>query len=189
MAARLKDKYFDDIQYELKDELGLDSIMQVPRITKVTVNMGVGDAKLNRKALDHAMEQLAQISGQQPAITRARKSEAGFKIREGMAVGCKVTLRGDRMYEFLDRLITIALPRIRDFRGVSPKAFDRQGNYALGIREQVIFPEIDYDEIDTVRGMDVVLTISGGSREGSYLLLEKLGMPFRKPQPAAAAAG
>jgi large subunit ribosomal protein L5 len=183
--SRLKDKYFDEIRPELKDELGLDSIMQVPRITKITLNMGVGEAKTNGKLLEAATEQLGQISGQRPIQTRARNSIAGFKIREQMPIGAKVTLRGERMYEFLDRLLSIALPRIRDFRGINPKAFDRQGNYSLGIREQIIFPEVDYDTVDTVRGLDVVFTISGGSVDGSRLLLTKFGMPFRKPnQPS-----
>ncbi len=180
-VARLKDKYNDEIRAQLKDELGLDSIMQVPRIEKITLNMGVGDAKTNSKLLDAAVEQMGQIAGQKPVVTRAKKSVATFKLREEMPIGCKVTLRGDRMYEFLDRLLVTALPRIRDFRGIKATAFDRQGNFALGITDQTIFPEIDYDSVDTTRGMDVVFTISGGSKEGSKLLLDKFGFPFRKP--------
>jgi large subunit ribosomal protein L5 len=179
--ARLKDKYNDEIRPQLKEELGLDSIMQVPRIEKITLNMGVGDAKTNSKLLDAAVEQMATIAGQKPVITKASKSVATFKLREEMPIGCKVTLRGERMYEFLDRLLVTALPRVRDFRGIKATAFDKQGNYALGIQEQTIFPEIDYDTVDTTRGLDVVLTISGNSREGSKLLLDKFGFPFRKP--------
>lgn len=179
--ARLKNKYNEEIRPALKEELGLNSIMQVPKIEKITLNMGVGDAKTNSKLLDAAMDQMALIAGQRPVMTRARKSVATFKLREEMPIGCKVTLRGERMYEFLDRLLTIALPRIRDFRGIKATAFDRQGNFALGITEQTIFPEIDYDTVDTVRGLDVVFTISGGSKEGSKALLDKFGMPFRKP--------
>jgi large subunit ribosomal protein L5 len=184
-VARLKDTYFNEYRPQLKEELGVDSIMQVPEIKKITLNMGVGEAKNNSKLLDHATEQMAAIAGQRPVMTRARVSVATFKIRDGMPLGCKVTLRGERMYEFLDRLLSIALPRIRDFRGVSPAAFDKQGNYSLGIREQIIFPEVDYDEVDTVRGLDVVFTISGGSVEGSRALLKKFGMPFAKSAAAA----
>jgi large subunit ribosomal protein L5 len=179
--ARLKDRYNDEIRGQLQEELGLDSIMQVPKIEKITLNMGVGDAKTNSKLLDAAMEQMATIAGQKPLMTRASKSVATFKLREEMPIGCKVTLRGERMYEFLDRLLTTALPRIRDFRGIKATAFDRQGNFAFGVQDQTIFPEIDYDTIDTTRGMDVVFTISGGSKEGSKLLLDKFGFPFRKP--------
>jgi large subunit ribosomal protein L5 len=179
--ARLKDKYTDEIRPKLKDELGLSSVMQVPRIEKITLNMGVGDAKTNSKLLDAAMDQMAQIAGQRPVMTRARVSVATFKIREGMPLGCKVTLRGERMYEFLDRLLTIAIPRIRDFRGIKATAFDRQGNFAIGLKEQVIFPEIDYDEVDAIRGLDVVFTISNSNPEGSKALLDHFGMPFVKP--------
>ena len=178
--ARLKTKYNEEIRPALKEELGLKSIMQVPRIEKITLNMGVGDAKVNSKLLDAAMEQMGVIAGQKPLMTRASKSVATFKLREEMPIGCKVTLRGERMYEFLDRLLTTALPRIRDFRGIKAN-FDKQGNYSLGIQEQTIFPEIDYDTVDTTRGLDVVFTISGGSKEGSRLLLDKFGFPFRKP--------
>ncbi len=179
-VARLKTKYNEEIRPALKDELGLSSIMQVPRIEKITLNMGVGDAKTNSKLLDAAVEQMGVIAGQKPVVTRAKKSVATFKLREEMPIGCKVTLRGERMYEFLDRLLTTALPRIRDFRGIKAN-FDKQGNYSLGIQEQTIFPEIDYDTVDTTRGLDVVFTISGGSKEGSKLLLDKFGFPFRKP--------
>lgn len=178
--ARLKEKYFNEIVPEMVEEFKYSSAMQVPRIKKITVNMGVGDAKINSKMLDAAMEQLADITGQKPLQTKARVSVAGFKLREGMPIGAKVTLRGARMYEFLDRLLSIALPRIRDFRGISPKSFDKQGNYSLGIREQIIFPEIDYDEVDQVRGLDVVMTISGGDVAASHALLTKFGMPFKK---------
>jgi len=179
--ARLKDKYNSEIRPALKEELGLDSVMQVPKIEKITLNMGVGDAKTNSKLLDAAMDQMTLIAGQRPVMTRARVSVATFKIRDGMPLGCKVTLRGERMYEFLDRLLTIALPRIRDFRGIKATAFDKQGNFAIGIQEQTIFPEVDYDTIDQTRGLDIVFTISGGSKEGSKALLDKFGMPFKKP--------
>ncbi len=185
--ARLKDRYFNEIRPQLKEELGLSSIMQVPKIEKITLNMGVGEAKNNSKLLDAAMDQLAEITGQRPLMTKARKSVATFKIRDGMPLGCKVTLRGVRMYEFLDRLLSVSLPRIRDFRGVSDKSFDRQGNYALGIREQIIFPEIDYDTVDMVRGLDIIFTISGSDVEASRLLLTKFGMPFRKQRQTATA--
>lgn len=184
--ARLYDTYINEHRPALKEELGLASIMQVPCIQKITLNMGVGEAKTNSKLLDAAIEQMGQIAGQKPVVTRARLSVASFKLREDMPIGCKVTLRGARMYEFFDRMLTIAMPRIRDFRGISPKAFDRQGNYSLGVREQIIFPEVDYDTVDMVRGMDIVFTISGGSVEHSRALLEKFGMPFRKPTTAAA---
>lgn len=177
---RLKKKYVEEIKPALKEELGLKSIMQVPEIKKITLNMGVGDAKTNSKLLDAAVEQMTTIAGQKPVITKARKSVATFKLREEMPIGCKVTLRGDRMYEFLDRLLTVALPRIRDFRGIKDRAFDKQGNYSLGISEQIIFPEINYDEVDQIRGLDVVFTISGGSKDGSKKLLDAFGFPFVK---------
>jgi large subunit ribosomal protein L5 len=161
--------------------------MQAPRILKVTVNMGVGDAKQDSKVLDAATEQLATITGQRPNIRRARKSIAQFKLREGMPVGLSVTLRGDRLYEFLDRLFSVAIPRIRDFRGLNPRSFDGRGNYSLGIREQTIFPEIDYDDIDQTRGLDVTITTSAHSDEESFALLEALGMPFAKDGRAQAA--
>ena len=159
-APRLKQRYEDDIRPGLMGELQLDSIMQVPRISKITLNMGVGDAKTEAKALDSAMEELSTIAGQRAQMRRARKSIAAFKLREGMPIGARVTLRGDRMYEFLDRLVSIALPRIRDFRGLDPESFDGRGNYSLGIREQIIFPEIDYDSVQQIRGLDVTITTS-----------------------------
>lgn len=177
--ARLKDKYFKEIVPELKDEFGYRNVMEVPRVTKVTLNMGVGEAKTNAKLLDDAVEELALITGQRPAITKARKSIAGFKLREGMAVGCKVTLRGKRMYEFLDRLVTIALPRVRDFRGVSPKSFDGNGNYALGLKEQIVFPEINYDQIDEIRGMDIIICTTATDDEQAKALLTGFQVPFR----------
>jgi large subunit ribosomal protein L5 len=181
--ARLKQKYQEEIRPKLKEDLGLKSIMQVPEISKITLNMGVGDAKTNSKLLDAAVEQLALIAGQRPVITKATNSVAGFKIREEMPIGCKVTLRGERMYEFLDRFLAIALPRIRDFRGIKSN-FDKQGNYSVGIQEQIIFPEVDYDQVDVIRGLDVVFTIKGGSKEGSKALLDEFGFPFVKPAQA-----
>ena len=184
--ARLKDTYNAEIRPKLKEELGLKSMMQVPKLEKITLNMGVGDAKTNSKLLDAAFEQLTMIAGQKPVITKAKNSVAGFKLREEMPIGAKVTLRGDRMYEFLDRLLTIALPRIRDFRGVSDTAFDRQGNFAIGIEEQIIFPEVDYDAVDQVRGLDIIFTIGNSTPEASRKLLDEYGMPFRKKnQPQA----
>jgi len=178
--ARLKDKFENEILPELQEELGIKNPMAVPRVTKVTVNMGVGDAKQDAKALDDAMEELAVITGQKPRLNRARKSIAGFKIREGMPVGCSVTLRGLRMYEFLDRLISIALPRIRDFRGISPKSFDGRGNMSLGVREQIIFPEVDYDSITQIRGLDIAITTTAKNDEEGRALMAKLGMPFKE---------
>jgi large subunit ribosomal protein L5 len=177
-TPRLKDLYEDDVREQLRERFGLTSVMAVPRISKITLNMGVGEANVNSKALDDAADQLAIISGQRPAITRASKSIAGFKIREGMPIGCKVTLRGDRMYEFLDRLQTIALPRIRDFRGINPRSFDGRGNFALGIREQVIFPEINYDDVSEVRGLNVTITTTAPDDDQARELLRALGMPF-----------
>jgi large subunit ribosomal protein L5 len=177
-TPRLKQRYFDEIRDRLKDELGYSSIMEVPRVTKITLNMGVGEAKTEAKLLDAAMEQLTTIAGQRAQLRRARKSIASFKLREGMPVGAKVTLRGDRMYEFLDRLISIALPRIRDFRGLSPDSFDGRGNYSLGIREQIIFPEIDYDSIDQVRGLDVTITTTAKDDEAGLALMRELGLPI-----------
>jgi large subunit ribosomal protein L5 len=177
--ARLKDRYFTEIRPELQQELGYRSVMEVPRVSKVTLSMGVGEAKTNAKLLDDAVEELAAITGQRPAVTRARKSIASFKLREGMAIGCRVTLRGDRMYEMVDRLISIALPRIRDFRGVSPGQFDGRGNFAMGLREQTIFPEIDYDAVDQSRGLNIVITTTAKTDEEGRALLTKLGMPFQ----------
>jgi large subunit ribosomal protein L5 len=175
---RLKRLYLDELRPRLKDELALSTLMQVPRVSKVTINMGVGEAKTEAKALDSAVEELTTIAGQRAQIRRARKSIAGFKIREGMPIGARVTLRGDRMYEFLDRLVSIALPRIRDFRGLDPRSFDGRGNYSLGLREQVIFPEIDYDEIDQIRGLDVAITTTAESDDAARALLRELGLPF-----------
>jgi large subunit ribosomal protein L5 len=188
MAARLKERYEKDVRPQLMKQFSYSSVMQAPRIEKITVNMGVGEAKTNTALLDAATEQLGVITGQKPSIRRARKSIANFKLREGMAVGVKVTLRGERMYEMLDRLQSIAIPRIRDFRGLSRRSFDGRGNFSLGIREQIIFPEIDYDSIDEVRGLDVTITTSAASDEEGYELLRLLGMPFRTDNGAAAAA-
>jgi large subunit ribosomal protein L5 len=175
---RLKQRYVEELRERLKDELGFKTIMQVPRIEKITLNMGVGEAKTEAKALDSAIEELTTIAGQRAQVRRARKSVAGFKIREGMPIGAKVTLRGDRMYEFLDRLVSIALPRIRDFRGLSPRSFDGRGNYSIGIREQIIFPEINYDDIATIRGLDVAITTTAQTDEHALALLRGLGLPF-----------
>ena len=177
-VARLKTLYDEDLRARLKDELSLDSIMQAPRIEKITLNMGVGEAKTDAKQLDAAIEELSTIAGQRAQVRRARKSIAQFKIREGMPVGAKVTLRGARMYEFLDRLVSIALPRIRDFRGLNPRSFDGRGNYSLGIREQILFPEIDYDSIQQVRGLDVTITTSAETDAQALALLSALGLPF-----------
>jgi len=177
-VPRMKQRYNDELRGQLKDELELKSIMQVPRIEKITLNMGVGEGKTDAKALDSAIEELTIIAGQRAQVRRARKSIAQFKIREGMPIGAKVTLRGDRMWEFLDRLISIALPRIRDFRGLSPNSFDGRGNYSLGIREQIIFPEIDYDSINQIRGLDVAITTTAENDEQARALLLGLGMPL-----------
>jgi large subunit ribosomal protein L5 len=177
-TPRLKERYEGEFRASLKDELGVSSIMQVPRIEKITLNMGVGDAKTDAKALDSAIEELTTIAGQRAQVRRARKSIASFKLREGMAVGAKVTLRGTRMYEFLDRLVSIALPRIRDFRGLNPESFDGRGNYSLGIREQIIFPEIDYDSVASIRGLDVTITTTASTDAEALALLRGLGLPF-----------
>jgi large subunit ribosomal protein L5 len=177
-TPRLKTMYEQELRARLKDELGLSSVMDVPHIEKITLNMGVGEAKTDAKQLDSALDELTTIAGQRAQVRRARKSIAQFKIREGMPIGAKVTLRGARMYEFLDRLIAIALPRIRDFRGLSPRSFDGRGNYSLGIREQIIFPEINYDDIQQVRGLDVAITTSAKDDEQALALLRGLGMPF-----------
>ncbi len=178
-VARLKRRYEDEVRPSLKEQLELSSIMETPRIEKITVNMGVGEAKTNAKALDSAVEELTTITGQRAQITRAKRSIAGFKIRQGMPIGTKATLRGVRMYEFLDRLVSIALPRIRDFRGLSARSFDGRGNYSIGIREQIIFPEINYDDVQEVRGLDVVITTSAKTDEEGLALLRQLGLPFR----------
>jgi len=180
MAARLKEKYEKEVAPALMQKFKYKSVMQVPRIEKIVINMGVGDAVQNPKVLDGAVADLTLISGQKPVVTKAKKSIAGFRLREGMPIGAKVTLRGDRMYHFLDKLVNVALPRVRDFRGVSAKAFDGRGNYTLGIKEQLIFPEIDYDKIDKVRGMDIVIVTTAKTDEEARELLEQMGMPFRK---------
>ena len=180
MAARLQQFYRDTVVPRLKQELKVANVMQVPRITKITINMGVGEAVADRKVMDAAVADLTKITGQKPLITKSRKAIASFKIRAGLAVGAKVTLRGPRMYEFLDRLISIAMPRIRDFRGVSARAFDGQGNYSLGVKEQIIFPEIQYDQIDQVRGMDITITTTARDNQHGRALLEAFNFPFRK---------
>jgi large subunit ribosomal protein L5 len=177
-APRLKRRYEDEIKPKLKDELRLDSVMRVPRVAKITLNMGVGDAKTDAKALESAIEELTTIAGQRAQVRRARKSIASFKLREGMPVGARVTLRGARMYEFLDRLVSIALPRIRDFRGLNPDSFDGRGNYSIGIREQIIFPEIDYDSVASIRGLDIAITTTAETDEQARALLRELGLPF-----------
>ena len=178
--AKLHDYYKSDVVNELSKQFGYKTIMQVPRIEKITLNMGVGEAISDKKLLENAAADMAAISGQKPLITKARKSVAGFKIREGYPIGCKVTLRGERMWEFLERLICISVPRIRDFRGLNAKAFDGRGNYSMGVREQIIFPEIDYDKVDRVRGLDITITTSAKSDEEGRALLAAFNFPFRK---------
>ena len=178
--AKLHDYYRDQVVNELKNKFGYKSVMQVPRIEKITLNMGVGEALTDKKLLDNAVADLAAISGQKPLVTKARKSVAGFKIRQGYPIGCKVTLRGERMWEFFERLITIAVPRIRDFRGLSAKSFDGRGNYSMGVREQIIFPEIDYDKVDRVRGLDITITTTAKNDEEGQALLAAFNSPFRK---------
>ncbi|MFC3912632.1 50S ribosomal protein L5 [Pseudaeromonas sharmana] len=178
--AKLHDVYKQKVAKELMTQFGYKTVMQVPRIEKITLNMGVGEALADKKILENAVADLAAISGQKPLVTKARKSVAGFKIREGYPIGCKVTLRGERMWEFLERLICIAMPRIRDFRGVSAKSFDGRGNYSMGVREQIIFPEIDYDKVDKVRGLDITITTSAKSDEEGRALLAAFSFPFRK---------
>jgi large subunit ribosomal protein L5 len=178
--SRLQEYYKTTVQPKLAADLGFKNPMEVPKITKITVNMGVGEAVADRKLVESAASDLARITGQKPLITKAKKSIASFKLREGQPIGCKVTLRGPRMYEFLDRLISIALPRVRDFRGVSPRAFDGRGNYTLGIKEQIIFPEIQYDQIDQLRGMDITITTTARTNEHGRALLEAFNFPFRK---------
>jgi len=183
--ARLKDRYNEEIRAALVRKFGYSSVMQAPKLQKVTLNMGVGDAKQDSKMLEAAQEQLATITGQRPNVRRARKSVAAFKLREGMPVGLSVTLRDERAYEFLDRLTAIALPRLRDFRGLNPRSFDGRGNYSMGVREQIIFPEIDYDSIDQVRGLDITITTSAPTDAEAFALLDALGMPFaREGRPA-----
>ncbi|MFC4389232.1 50S ribosomal protein L5 [Gracilibacillus marinus] len=176
----LKQKYSNEIVSSLVEKFNYKSVMEVPKVEKIVINMGVGDAVQNSKALDSAVEELAQLSGQQPVITKAKKSIAGFRLREGMPIGAKVTLRGDRMYDFLQKLIDVSLPRVRDFRGISKKAFDGRGNYTLGVKEQLIFPEINYDKVSKVRGMDIVIVTTANSDEEAAELLTQLGMPFQK---------
>ncbi len=178
--ARLKDRYRSDIAPKLFERFGYSSTMQTPQLTKITLNMGVGEAKQDSKMLDAATEQLATIAGQKPNVRRAKKSVAAFKLREGMPVGLVVTLRGERAYEFLDRLVSVAIPRIRDFRGLNPRSFDGRGNYSMGVREQIIFPEIDYDAVDQVRGLDVTITTTAKTDSEAFALLEALGMPFAR---------
>ncbi|MBQ9036599.1 MAG: 50S ribosomal protein L5 [Erysipelotrichaceae bacterium] len=177
---RLNQRYNEEIVKKLMDKYNYSSVMQAPKLVKIVVNMGVGDAIGNPKALEEAVEELTAITGQKPVITKAKKSIANFKLREGMQIGCKVTLRGERMYDFFDKLVTISLPRVRDFRGVSRTAFDGRGNYTLGIKEQLIFPEINYDKVAIVRGMDIVIVTTANTNEEAYSLLEELGMPFTK---------
>ena len=178
--AKLHDVYRQKVAKELMTQFSYQTVMQVPRIEKITLNIGVGEALADKKILENAVADLAALSGQKPLITKARKSVAGFKIREGYPIGCKVTLRGERMWEFLERLICIAMPRIRDFRGVSPKSFDGRGNYSMGVREQIIFPEIDYDKVDKVRGLDITITTTAKSDEEGRALLAAFNFPFRK---------
>ncbi len=178
--ARLQKKFRSELIDNIQKELGLKNTMQVPRITKITLNMGVGEAVADKKVMENARADMEKISGQRPVTTLARKSVAGFKIRDGMAIGCKVTLRRERMYEFLDRLVNVAIPRIRDFRGLNPKSFDREGNYSMGISEQIIFPEINYDEIDTLRGMDITITTTARNVEEGRALLKAFNFPFKQ---------
>ena len=180
MASRLKEKYNNEVVKNLVEKFNFSNVMEVPKLEKIIINIGVGEAKENPKTLESAVRDLTTIAGQKPVVTKAKKSVANFKLREGMNVGCKVTLRGSRMYDFLDKLINIALPRGRDFRGVSDKSFDGRGNYALGIKEQLIFPEIEYDDIDAIRGMDIVVVTTASTDEEAKALLEALGMPFEK---------
>ena len=180
MSSRLKEQYQNEIVDALVKKFGYNNIMEVPKMDKIVINMGVGEAKENAKSLESAVKDLEKIAGQKVVVTRAKKSVANFKIREGMPIGCKVTLRGDRMYEFMDRLINLALPRVRDFRGVNPNAFDGRGNYALGIKEQLIFPEIEYDKVDKLRGMDVIFVTTAKTDEEARELLTQFNMPFHK---------
>jgi large subunit ribosomal protein L5 len=177
--ARLEQYYNEKIAPALKEELGLDNVMQIPKITKITLNMGVGEAVANKKVMEHAVSDLEMISGQKPIVTYARKSIAGFKIRDGWPIGCKVTLRRERMYEFLDRLVSIAIPRIRDFRGLPAKSFDGRGNYSLGIKEQIVFPEIDYEKVDTIRGLDITITTSAANDDQARALLKGFNFPIK----------
>ena len=177
---RLRQKYENEVKNQMVEKFGYKSVMQIPTIDKIVINMGIGDAVSNSKVLDEAVAELALITGQKPVITRAKKSIAGFRLREGMPIGCKVTLRGERMYDFLDKLVSVSLPRVRDFRGVSKKSFDGRGNYTLGVKEQLIFPEIDFDKENKVRGMDIVVVTTANTDEEARELLTQLGMPFQK---------
>ena len=178
--ARLKDTYSETVTKQLMEQFGYKNVMEIPRLTKITLNMGVGEAIADRKVMEHAVGDMTKIAGQKPIVIKARKSVAGFKLREGWPVGCKVTLRSERMYEFLDRLISVAIPRIRDFRGMNPKSFDGRGNYNMGVKEQIIFPEIDYDKIDTLRGMDITFTTTANTDEEGRALLAAFNFPFRQ---------
>ncbi|XJS10270.1 50S ribosomal protein L5 [Aerococcaceae bacterium WGS1372] len=180
MENRLKEKYTNEVVGKLVEQFNYTSVMQAPKVDKIVINMGVGDAVSNAKNLDKAVDELTLLSGQKPIITKAKKSIAGFRLRDGMPIGAKVTLRGERMYDFLDKLISVSLPRVRDFQGVSNKAFDGRGNYTLGVKEQLIFPEINYDNVDKVRGMDIVIVTTANTDEESHALLKELGMPFKK---------
>lgn len=177
--ANLKEKYTSEIAPRLKEELGLKNVMEIPRITKITLNMGVGEALGDKKTLESAVADMERIAGQKPVVTKARKSIAGFKVRDGWPIGCKVTLRSDRMYEFLERLVSIAIPRIRDFRGISPKSFDGRGNFAMGVSEQIIFPEIDYDKVDALRGMDITITTTARTDDEGRALLRAFNFPLK----------
>ena len=178
--ARLQDHYRSEVAPQLKKILGLSNVMQVPRVSKITLNMGVGEALVDRKLVNKAIDDMTLIAGQRAVMTRARKSVATFKVREGWPIGCKVTLRRDRMYEFLDRLVSVAIPRIRDFRGLNPKSFDGSGNFSMGVQEQIVFPEVDYDHIDTIRGMDITITTTARNNEQGLALLEAFKFPFKK---------
>ena len=178
--ARLKKLYKDEVAAKLKDELGLQNVMEVPRITKITLNMGVGEELSDKKLMDNAVADLEKLSGQKVIVTKARKSIAGFKVRDGWPIGCKVTLRQERMWDFLERLVEVAIPRIRDFRGLNPKSFDGRGNYSRGVREQIIFPEINYDKVDKVRGLDITITTTARNNDEGHALLSALGFPFKK---------
>ena len=185
--SRLQEKYQNELMGQIQEKLGLKNKMEVPRITKITLNMGVGEAVADKKVMDNARGDMEKIAGQRPVTTLARKSVAGFKIRDGMPIGCKVTLRRERMYEFLDRLVNISIPRIRDFRGLNPKSFDREGNYSMGVTEQIIFPEINYDEIDMLRGMDITITTTARNAAEGKALLEAFNFPFKQPNKDAKA--
>ncbi|MDH5777296.1 MAG: 50S ribosomal protein L5 [Gammaproteobacteria bacterium] len=177
--SRLQEFYKDNVVKQMMDKFGYKSVMEVPRITKITLNMGVGEALADKKVMEHAVADMTKIAGQRPVVNKARKSVAGFKVREGWAIGCKVTLRRERMYEFLDRLVSIAIPRIRDFRGLNPKSFDGRGNYSMGVHEQIIFPEIDYDKIDAIRGMDITITTTANTDEEGRALMEAFNFPLK----------